>query len=1291
MDLPAPLSLVRGSRQSQCGDRIRTRTVGRAFLGLLLALAARATAEGSFEIGLFRQQNPARHYAELCVELPGATQVRMQKTGTSEWTSFEEDNGEFELQTEDAATLAELNAIIGGDWTLEIIHAEGTSTYTFAARAAVEDDFPPIPVLDAVPPTISGTHEFSWTWDGTADRKFFEAELYGVHDYDSITWTAGDPDFPDTSYLMNFAGQGGNGDVMIVYERVLTDLATNWQLASGQDVLPAPPEQFAAAEDFALVQVEAGGGGLSIEEVFVGWLAETFGGGFAGYWFTFELEAAGVVSARFQAPGGTWHSLVCDGPDEWEYEQGATTLAGIETPFPAGSYLLEITHAGGVLETTIEATALDMPACAPRITAPFHGQSDAATPGTTLTWERVGTADYAITVVEAEDAWSGAEIANEFLGADAAEFPLAGLAANRVYEAKVILANGEPDKETAEGVPYSVAKLRQDKVRFGTSANPAALLAGIAKVGIRRGYDEEPDLFNFELELTCTGPVWAEGGEPLFAEVWLHPPNDQVHLLLYEAGTDGLLGDTLRHRWSRATLDELRGEWPDGWYLLELRDAAGGGVVTPFWFGTPGTADPLPLPVQQPAITAPAANATLPGPVDFAWDAVTDGLVDTLLFQVLAGETPVVAKFLPPAATAFGPQALDPGDYEAVLALVNVHPGLANADGVAYDVATYRSVLVPFAVGDPAPGFFKFMLYRQENPDFFYAEIFVELGGATQARIERAESPGWLYFERDGDQFELTVGEAGSLAGMNALLAGHWTLEITHGGGTSTYTFAVRDAADADYPAMPVFTPVPDPVADAHTFAWTWNGTADRKVFEAELTDGPDYGYHVWYAADPGFADKTFDLDFADATGEGEAIIFYENFLANLLSGWQLAGGPAVLPPVPDQSASAEDVVLFQVGEPPAFGAVQVTIEPEAVRDAARWRIDGGDWQTSGTTVGNLVPEVITIDFLPVDGWLAPAAFNVVIAAGETATPTGTYQLLTGAWQITISAPGPFPAPVVFGMAEEATDGWDDGLDAGATLPGPDQAGIYFQHLSLNYGTDLRAVADAATVTEWLLVAKAHATQNLELTWELPPTFPANAYLTMYELEPVPGRYSEWVPTGDTAIDMAQIWTNVVPAGQLRVWRLRFGPDLIADLRLEKGWNLKALPIQPHDPAIASVLADPEGSRGTVHAGTVWGWQNGNYAELTTLDALTVGWIYADNPVVLMVPGLPVPFTQLELVAGWNMVAVPRTLPVPADTSLRGPCWRWQAWNLRYEPVTTFEPFFGHWLNSVAPILLPVQ
>lgn len=1290
MNIPTPPSLVRGSRQSQCGVHIRAAGVGRAFLCLLLSLAARTAAEGSIEIGLFRQQNPARHYAELGVEVPGATQVRMRKSGAPDWIPFEQEDGEFELRTEDAATLAELNAIIGGDWTLEITHPGGVSTYTFSARAAVEDDFPPIPVLAAVPPTISGTHEFTWTWTGTADRKIFEAELYGVHDYDNITWHAADPDFAATSHLMDFAGHAGNGDVMIVYERVLADLATNWQRTSGQDVLPAPPGQFAASEDFALVRVEVGGG-LEIEEAFLGWFADYRGGAFRSYRFAFELVAEGVVSARFRRPDGTWHPLIADGEGEWIFEFTAATLADIETPFPAGSYLLEVVHGEGVLETTLEVTALDMPACAPRITAPLHGQSGVGVPDTMLTWNPAAAPDFLVVVMEVWNSWGDGEIAREMLDAAAFEWQVQGLVPDRTYEAQVAFANGELDKMTAEGVPYNVAQLREDRIRFGTCTDPAARLADIAKVGIRRGYDEEPNLYNFEFELTCTGPLWAEGGEPLFAEIWLHNPADRDHLLyeFYESGTDGYGSDTLRCKWSRDTLDALRREWPDGWYLLELRYTSGEAVVTPFWFGTPGTADPLPLPVQQPAFTAPLADATLPGPVDFAWDAVADGLVDTLLFQVLAGEAPVVAEFLPTTATAYGPQALDPGDYEAVLALVNVHPALVNPDGVAYDIATYRSTLVPFAVGDPAPGHFKFMLYRQENPDFFYAEIFVELGGATQARVARAESPGWLYLEREGDRFELTLGEAGTLAGMNALVAGHWTLEITHGGGTSTYTFAVRDAADGDYPAMPVFAPVPDPVPGTHTFAWTWDGTADRRVFEAELDDGPDYGFHVWYAGDPGFADLAFHLDFAGGTGEGEAIVFYENFLDDLLAGWQLAGGPAVLPPRPDQSASAEDVVRFRVGEPPTFGGVQVTIEPEAVRDTARWRVGGGAWQTSGATVGNLVPGIMTIDFLPVEGWLAPVAFDVVIAAGETATPVSSYQPLTGAWQITISAPA--LSPVAFGMAEDATDGADEGLDALATLPGPDQAGIYFQHLGLDYGTDLRAVAEAAEVTEWLLVAQAGEGDDLELAWELPPEFPPNAYLTMYEVVPAAGRNGAWVPVGDTAIDMARTGTAVVPTGEIRVWRLRFGPDLVADLRLEKGWNLKALPIQPHDPALASVLADPEGTRGTVHAGTVWGWQNDNYAELTALDALTVGWIFAEHPVVLMVPGLPVDFTQLELEAGWNMVAVPRPLPVPEANELRGPCWRWQAWNLRYGPVTMLEPFFGHWLNSDTPIILPVQ
>ncbi|HSH92629.1 MAG TPA: hypothetical protein VK968_00620, partial [Roseimicrobium sp.] len=76
----------------------------------------------------------------------------------------------------------------------------------------------------------------------------------------------------------------------------------------------------------------------------------------------------------------------------------------------------------------------------------------------------------------------------------------------------------------------------------------------------------------------------------------------------------------------------------------------------------------------------------------------------------------------------------------------------------------------------------------------------------------------------------------------------------------------------------------------------------------------------------------------------------------------------------------------------PAFaGNLKVNLSPsQAVTAGARWRVDGGAWQTSGTTVKNLSNGTHTVTYNAVTGWVSPASAPVAISGGTT-TITGTY------------------------------------------------------------------------------------------------------------------------------------------------------------------------------------------------------------------------------------------------------------------------------------------------------------
>jgi hypothetical protein len=75
-----------------------------------------------------------------------------------------------------------------------------------------------------------------------------------------------------------------------------------------------------------------------------------------------------------------------------------------------------------------------------------------------------------------------------------------------------------------------------------------------------------------------------------------------------------------------------------------------------------------------------------------------------------------------------------------------------------------------------------------------------------------------------------------------------------------------------------------------------------------------------------------------------------------------------------------------------ARGSVTVNLDPPgALAAGARWRIDAGAWRQSGDTVADLYLGFHHVDFLPVEGWDQPDAFNLNLQAEEHYQATVTY------------------------------------------------------------------------------------------------------------------------------------------------------------------------------------------------------------------------------------------------------------------------------------------------------------
>jgi len=80
-------------------------------------------------------------------------------------------------------------------------------------------------------------------------------------------------------------------------------------------------------------------------------------------------------------------------------------------------------------------------------------------------------------------------------------------------------------------------------------------------------------------------------------------------------------------------------------------------------------------------------------------------------------------------------------------------------------------------------------------------------------------------------------------------------------------------------------------------------------------------------------------------------------------------------------------------------GSLQVTIEPQAAKDAgAQWRVDGGWWRDSHYTEQDLPVGLHTVEFKTgIAGWVRPTAKQVQVNLNETTNVSATYTELTAA------------------------------------------------------------------------------------------------------------------------------------------------------------------------------------------------------------------------------------------------------------------------------------------------------
>jgi hypothetical protein len=536
----------------------------------------------------------------------------------------------------------------------------------------------------------------------------------------------------------------------------------------------------------------------------------------------------------------------------------------------------------------------------------------------------------------------------------------------------------------------------------------------------------------------------------------------------------------------------------------------------------------------------------------------------------------------------------------------------------------------------------------------------------------------------DGGNYTPGWGALNTLATMKPGI-GYWVKVSS--ATTLTYGFAApaRSATARADRATPDWTPVqPDPPATAHTImtSVTLDGepvAAGSKVGVFVNDECRAVGDMIAYNGDSyfnltvrmGSAGETAAFRLYDATGD--AVLDTEYTMA--LTPGESDGTPTEPVVIEFSSPVVQHTVTFRPGLHGALAGgspdVVVTVDdgdpvPTAPTVTAEegWTHVGWDWVSPERSTA---PTAITGD------WTATALY-------EEDAPVPV------AWQLALALDGANPSTLTIGMRADATDGWDAGVDVQYPLPAPGQACLASDDLALSYSADFHALAETG---QFMLLVSASEAEPAVVSWDA-SALPNGKYLTIYGVtlgEVSPDRAA--VPrelVGNTGLNMALTSRLTVPAGETRSYVIRYGDDLIFDLGLEAGWNLISLPIEPNSPNLAVVLSDGEtlrdGFRGTIHSGDVCTWAGQQYVDVTELHACIGYWIYVAEAQVLLVDGMPVGQTRVDLARGWNQCGVEAECEAPADARINGTPWVWNPLLLRYEPADVLRPGLGFWINA---------
>lgn len=267
-----------------------------------------------------------------------------------------------------------------------------------------------------------------------------------------------------------------------------------------------------------------------------------------------------------------------------------------------------------------------------------------------------------------------------------------------LWEAELYFVNWH-SSQNADGIAVELGKYTESDSQFeilGEISDHVSSVDIEMGVDYRSASDESDTTYDFGLYASTSSRVDS-------IEVSTPAGNSFVVYntgYTYTATTDGWIetnyyydAESGLYEWDyEQSFDNIAGLdfYGDGNYTITVHYANGQSHQTTVWFGIPGTADPIPQPLQKPVYTSFSDGDTLSSPVTFSWQQCTDPNANYIWFDLESddGWDDVEIDFDTNVTQLDQPLALNPGTWRSNLGFATYYV-TTNNDGISIDVAKY--------------------------------------------------------------------------------------------------------------------------------------------------------------------------------------------------------------------------------------------------------------------------------------------------------------------------------------------------------------------------------------------------------------------------------------------------------------------------------------------------------------------------------------------------------------------------------------------------------------------------